>query len=113
MERSRALQTRINNGEKNLRFDLWHVERRARQLQRQAAVSFAKLNGWKHSEKQFSALMLARASTQYKRDEMVWEAATPHELFDHPLYFRERNGPTGPWRWSASPTTPAKTTREP
>jgi hypothetical protein len=94
MRQGCKLQARIRNGEKNLHWQQWHLEERRYELIREAAESFAKLNGWKCGAS-FHPAQLARGSTQRKRNE--WDDGD-HELFDHPMYFRE---PARPYRPAA------------
>jgi hypothetical protein len=97
MQALHALDARIRagEGEKTLRPERATLERRETELRDEAAKAFAKLNGWKHSDTPFAPTMLARGSTQYKRCEYGCNGGREHDLFDHPLYFRE---PTRPYR---------------
>jgi hypothetical protein len=95
MAKGRALETRIRNGEKHLHGELDRLGRLRNELQQRAAIDFAKLNGWKYSKASFAPSMLARGSTQRKMRE-AWDEGWVHELFDHPVYFRETRSPYRP-----------------
>jgi hypothetical protein len=97
MQNGRALNIRVRNGEKHLRLELSRLEQHESDLQRRAADAFAKLNGWKLSRAPFAASVLARDSTQRKRHE-AWDEGWVHDLFDHPVYFRETRPPYRPGR---------------
>ena len=71
-------------------------------LQRQAAQEFAALNGWRWTERLFSAETLARGGTHSSPG---W--CYDHRLLDHPLFFREL---ARPYRTAAIVGQPYNTT---
>ena len=60
------------------------------ELQRQAAQEFAARNGWRWTKRHFLARTLARGGTHDGGfyDELI-NGGVSHDLFDHPLFFRE------------------------
>jgi hypothetical protein len=61
------------------------------ELRRQAAQEFAALNGWHWTKRAFLARTLARGGTHDGRwvyDELT-DGQLHHDLFDHPVFFRE------------------------
>jgi hypothetical protein len=102
MQSAHTLNIRIRNGEKHLHWEMSRLGKYVSDLQRRAAEDFAKLNGWKYSEADFAPAMLVRGSTQRKRNEYGIEGWM-HELFDHPVYFRETRSPYRPVAIVAQP----------
>lgn len=96
MDKAQALEKQIeSSGERRLRWEQHQLHQREDELRQRAATSFAQLNGWKYSKASFAPRVLARGSTQHKRNER-WDAGWRHELFDHPVYFRETRAPYRP-----------------
>jgi hypothetical protein len=73
------------------------LHRRQRELQEQAAREFATLNSWRFTERMFDIKTLVRggAHTAWERDEIPGRL-DPHDLLDHPIYFREISRPYRP-----------------
>jgi hypothetical protein len=95
MAEARALWEQIRKGKKHLRFRRDLLINHEHDLRQRAAQDFAKLNGWKYSKTSFAPAQLARGSTQRKRHE-AWDEGWVHDLFDHPVYFREPLWPYQP-----------------
>jgi hypothetical protein len=77
------------------RVDQRGVYAQQRALMRAAAEAFARLNGWRFIyDKTFWYSTLARGGVHDSRDPRgVFEHGLHHDLFDHALYFRERDRP--------------------
>jgi hypothetical protein len=95
METVSTLRTRARNSERQLRGELHITEKRECDLRRRAALRFAEINGWKYSTKEFAPAVLARGGA-YRRKDEAWYAGWVHDLFDHPVYFREARPPYRP-----------------
>ena len=96
MRQVRALQQERKEGngdDKRLYWKLRRLQDREDELRQQAALDFAKLNGWKFSWAEFAPTMLARDST---RRGDYGDSGWRRELFDHPVYFCSPRRPYRP-----------------
>jgi hypothetical protein len=63
-------------------------------LRREAAQAFADLNGWRRSNSYFGTRTLAKGGVHSNVGYLGgFDPLEPHQAFDHPLHFRERQRP--------------------
>jgi len=68
------------------------LEHREHDLRRQAAEDFAALNGWRYTPARLQTLVRAGVHDSHPRSPFDYEPdwiSVYHQLFDHPLFFRE------------------------